>query len=373
MLFQIIVDVLVDDLAVDAVLLLQRAEREHRVAGQFPGRNLLLRLEHRGKLLALLLEPVVTLLGKRPGDMFHVVGVVNLIRADVALGRHPLINAKPDKRREHQRRAVEKKQLARFFLINRGRARFVPQAQQEPALGRRQQLGARKHPAEAEPQHPAVQNRRRPLDERQADRGAKPVEISVIAQQFVGLQQAGEVRVLNHIQPAGGRDRGADAKHHERPGQGGGPAGGRATSNQRRQHDPQPHDKRPDPLGEQKPEQVLPDRDLHCAAHQGGHALNCAGQRAEAERRGAVGEVDAVHQREHGQQRQGKRAELGQCRLQPPAGQTAHKRQQAAVPLLPNEQQRQHEHRGQQNQIGEGIRNRGVQTFLRVIVDGRFA
>ena len=95
-----------------------------------------------------------------------------------------------------------------------------------------------------------------------------------------------------------------------------GPAG-----NECRQHDPQPHDKRAGPLGQQKAEQVLPDRDLHRAAHQGGHALDRAGQRAEAERRGAVGEVDAVQQRKHGQQRQRKRAELGQRRLQSSAGQ----------------------------------------------------
>ena len=117
MFLQIVVDVLVDNLAVDAVLLLQRAERQHRVAGQFPGRHLLLRLEHRGKLLALLLKPVVTLLRERPGDMFHVVGVVDLIRPDVALRRHALVDAEPGERRQHQRRAVEKQQLAGFFLI----------------------------------------------------------------------------------------------------------------------------------------------------------------------------------------------------------------------------------------------------------------
>ena len=186
------------------------------------------------------------------------------------------------------------------------------------------------------------------------------------------MQQAGEVRVLDHIQPAGGRNRSPDTEHHERPGQGGGPTGGRAAGDERRQHDPQPHDKRPDPLGEQKAEQILPDRDLHRAAHEGRHALDRAGQRTQAERRGTVGEVDAVQQRQHSQQAQRKRAELGQCRLQPPAGQTAHKRQQAAVPLLPNEQQRQHEHRRQQDQVGEGIRNCGVQPLLRVVVNGRF-
>ena len=140
------------------------------------------------------------------------------------------------------------------------------------------------------------------------------------------MQQAGEVCILNDVQSARGRDRGADAKHHERPGQRGGPAGGRATSNQRRQHDPQPHDKRAAPLDEQKAEQILSDRDLHRAAHEGGHALDRAGQRAKAERRGAVGEVDAVQQRQHSQQAQRKRAELGQRRLQPPAGQGTHQR-----------------------------------------------
>ena len=63
-----------------------------------------------------------------------------------------------------------------------------------------------------------------------------------------------------------------------------GPAG-----NECRQHDPQPHDKRAGPLGQQKAEQVLPDRDLHRAAHQGGHALDRAGQRAEATNNGTTG------------------------------------------------------------------------------------
>ena len=188
MLFQIVVDVLVDNPAVDTVLLLQRTERQHCVAGQLTGRHLLLGFEHRGKFFSLLFQPIIAFLGEWPGDMFHVVGVVNLIRADVALGRHALVNAKPDKCRQHQRRPVEQQQLARLFLINRGRARLVPQPQQEPALGRRQQLRARKHPAEAKPQRPAVQCRRRPLDERQADGRAEPIEVAVIAQKLVGLQ-----------------------------------------------------------------------------------------------------------------------------------------------------------------------------------------
>ena len=49
-----------------------------------------------------------------------------------------------------------------------------------------------------------------------------------------------------------------------------------------------------------------------------GHALDRAGQWAKTERRGAVGKVDAVQQREHGQQRQGERAQFRQRRLQPP-------------------------------------------------------
>ena len=76
-----------------------------------------------------------------------------------------------------------------------------------------------------------------------------------------------------------------------------GPAG-----NECRQHDPQPHDKRAGPLGQQKAEQVLPDRDLHRAAHQGRHALNRARQRAQTEARTAVGEIHAVQKRQHSQQ-----------------------------------------------------------------------
>ena len=59
--------------------------------------------------------------------------------------------------------------------------------------------------------------------------------------------------------------------------------------------------------------------------------------------------------------------------MHPPAGQAAHQRQQAAVPLLPHEQQRQHQHGRQQNQVGEGVGNRGVKPFLRVVINGRFA
>ena len=213
MLFQIVVDILVDDLTVDAVLLLQRAERQHRIAGKFPGRHLPLGFEHGGKLLALFFQPVVTLLRERPGDMFHVVGVIDLIRADVALGRHTLVDAKPDERRQHNRRAVEKQQLAGFFLINRGSAGLVPQPQRKATLGGRQQLGAGEHPAKAEPQRPAVKDRRRPLDQRQTDRRAEPIEVAVIAEQLVGLQQACQIGVLDDVPPTGGRDRRADAKH----------------------------------------------------------------------------------------------------------------------------------------------------------------
>mgnify|MGYP000388126310 CR=1 FL=1 len=134
MFFQIVVDVLVDNPAVDTVLLLQRTERQHCIAGQLPGRHLPLHFEHRGKFFSLLLQPIIAFLGERPGGMFHVIGVVDLIRPDVALGGHPLVDAKPGERRQHQRRAVEKQQLAGFFLINRGRVRLVPQPQQEPAL-----------------------------------------------------------------------------------------------------------------------------------------------------------------------------------------------------------------------------------------------
>ena len=52
--------------------------------------------------------------------MVHVIGVVDFICTDVAFSRHALINAKPAKRRQHQRCAVEQEQLAGFFLINGG-------------------------------------------------------------------------------------------------------------------------------------------------------------------------------------------------------------------------------------------------------------
>ena len=57
------------------------------------------------------------------------------------------------------------------------------------------------------------------------------------------------------------------------------PRGG-AARRQRRQHDPKAHHERPGPLGKQKPKQVLPDGDLHGAAHQGGNTLDGAIQRA---------------------------------------------------------------------------------------------
>ena len=186
--------------------------------------------------------------------MFHVIGVVNLIRADVTLGGHPLVDAEPDEGCEHKRRAVEHKQFTGFLFIDGCCPCFVPQTQRKAAFGGGQQLGARKHPAEAEPQRPAVQNRRRPLDERQADRRAEPVQIAVISQQFVGLQQAGEICIFNYIQPTGGRDDFPNTKHKQRPGQGGRPSGSRPTGNECRQHDPQPHDERPGPLGQQKAE-----------------------------------------------------------------------------------------------------------------------
>ena len=104
--------------------------------------------------------------------MAHIIGIIDFIRADVALSGHALVDAETDEGREHKRRAVEHKQFAGFFFIDGCCPCFVPQAQRKAAFGGGQQLGARKHPAEPKPQRPAVQNRRRPLDERQADRRA---------------------------------------------------------------------------------------------------------------------------------------------------------------------------------------------------------
>ena len=63
---QIVVDVLVDDFTVYAVLLLQRAVGQQRIGREGARRDLLLRFEHRGELLALFFEPIITFLGKRP-------------------------------------------------------------------------------------------------------------------------------------------------------------------------------------------------------------------------------------------------------------------------------------------------------------------
>ena len=134
MFFQIIVNVLVDDLTVNTVLLLQGGERQQSITGKFPGCHLLLGFYHGCKLLALLFEPIVALLGEWPGDMLHVVGIIDFIRADVALGGHALVSAEPYKRRKHQRCAVEKQQLAGFFLIDRSGVRLVPPAEDKSAL-----------------------------------------------------------------------------------------------------------------------------------------------------------------------------------------------------------------------------------------------
>ena len=59
--------------------------------------------------------------------------------------------------------------------------------------------------------------------------------------------------------------------------------------------------------------------------------------------------------------------------MQTSSGQTAHQREEPAVPFLPDEQKRQHQHGCQQNQISKSIGDGGIQPFLRVVVDGRFA
>ena len=58
--------------------------------------------------------------------------------------------------------------------------------------------------------------------------------------------------------------------------------------------------------------------------------------------------------------------------MQPSARQAAHKAQQSAVALLPHKDQRQQEHRCQQDQVGERIADGRVQTLLRKIINGRF-
>ena len=200
--------------------------------------------------------------------------------------------------------------------------------------------------------------------------GAEPVKIAVVAQQLVGLQQAGQVGVFHHVQPAGGGDRRPDTVHGQGQNQRAHPAHGGPAGHQRCQHDPQAHDKGPGPFGQQKAEEILPYRDLHGAPHKGGDALNGAGQGPQPESGPAVCQVHPVQQHQHTEQRDGKGSRFDQGGLQPSARQTAHQGQKAAVPLLPYQQQSQQQHGRQQDQVGEGIGEGGVQAFLRVVVDG---
>ena len=234
--------------------------------------------------------------------MLHVVGVINFVGINIAFACHALIHAERQERCQEHCRAVQHKQLATLFLYNRGRFRPARQPQHKAALGGGQQLCAGEYHAERRSEQRSVEHRRRPLDQRQPDQCAKPEQVAIVAEQLVGLQKADEVCVFDYVQMARGRNSRAHAVHRQRQRQRADPARGGAARRQRRQHDPKAHHERPGPLGQQKPQQIPPDRDLHRAAHQGRHALNRARQRAQTEARTAVGEIHAVQKRQHSQQ-----------------------------------------------------------------------
>ena len=265
------------DLLVNIVLLLQCAVGQHCLVAQLSAP---LHGQHRGKLLALCSQPVAALRRPRAGDMLHVVGIINFVGINIAFACHALIHAERQERCQEHRCAVQHKQLAAFFLYNRGCFRPARQPQHKAALGGGQQLCAGEYRAERRSEQRSVEHRRRPLDQRQPDRCAKPEQVAVVAQQLVSLQQADEVCVFDYVQMARGRNSRAHAVHRQRQRQRADPARGGAARRQRRQHDPKAHHERPGPLGKQKPKQVLPDGDLHGAAHQGGNTLNGAIQRA---------------------------------------------------------------------------------------------
>ena len=212
--------------------------------------------------------------------MLHVVGIINFVGINIAFACHALIHAERQKGRKKHCCAVQHKQLAALFLYNRGRFRPARQPQHKAALGGGQQLCAGEYRAERRSEQRSVEHRRRPLDQRQPDRCAKPEQVAIVAEQLVGLQQADEVCVFDYVQMARGRNSRAHAVHRQRQRQRADPARGGAARGQRGQHDPKAHHERPDPLGQQKPQQILPDRNLHRAAHQGGNTLNGAIQRA---------------------------------------------------------------------------------------------
>ena len=212
--------------------------------------------------------------------MLHVVGIINFVGINVAFACHALIHAERQKGRKKHCCAVQHKQLAALFLYNRGRFRPARQPQHKAALGGGQQLCAGEYRAERRSEQRSVEHRRRPLDQRQPDRCAKPEQVAIVAEQLVGLQKADEVCVFDYVQMARGRNSRAHAVHRQRQRQRADPARGGAARGQRSQHDPKAHHERPDPLGQQKPQQILPDRNLHRAAHQGGNTLNGAIQRA---------------------------------------------------------------------------------------------
>ena len=212
--------------------------------------------------------------------MLHVVGIINFVGINIAFACHALIHAERQERCQEHCRAVQHKQFAALFFYNRGCFRPARQPQHKAALGGGQQLCAGEYRAERRGEQRSVEHRRRPLDERQPDRCAEPEQVAIVAEQFVGLQQANEVCVFDYVQMARGRNSRAHAVHRQRQRQCADPPGGGTFGDKGSQHDPKPHHKRARPFGKQKPKQVLPDGDLHGAAHQGGNTLNGAIQRA---------------------------------------------------------------------------------------------
>ena len=279
-LLEIILYVGLNNLLIHRVFLLQRVVRQQGVAAQLAANYAPLHLQHGDKFLALFGQPVVAFGAPRSRNVLHIIGVVNFVRVYVAFRRYALIDAKRQKRRQKHRSTVHQQQLSALLTGDGGGARCMRQRKGKAALGGRQQLCLGKYRAEYCKQAAAQNGCRQPLDQRQADGAAEPEQVPIISQQFVGLQQAYHIGVFYDIPMARGGNRRPNPVHRQGQRQCADPSGGSAFGDKGSQHDPQPHHKRAGPFGKQKPKQILPDGDLHGAAHQGGNTLNGAIQRA---------------------------------------------------------------------------------------------
>ncbi|MPM98010.1 hypothetical protein SDC9_145191 [bioreactor metagenome] len=183
-----------------------------------------------------------------PFDLLHVIGVINFVGIDIALSRQRGVHAVSAKQHQKHKGPVHDKQFIQLGAKHRGGVKLCFAALRQYQPVHCQQLRAGKQHTKARHKRRKGHCRCHTLYQHQRHRLAKPVQVSVPANQLVGAQQADEVCVFQHVQPAGGGDDAADEQIGTQQRQCAKVAGKGAAGSQHGQHHPHARHKGGAPL-----------------------------------------------------------------------------------------------------------------------------